>query len=104
VKKREIWTPVILLWANKFLDLLEYIFFFRTICGFFYKKVVSVVTWYTRPRLLLYVIIMRIQLVSGFILFVLLCLFLVLSVAMVARDVISLVPQLLNIPILAYNL
>jgi hypothetical protein len=71
-EKKEIWVPVILLWANKFLDLLEYIFFFRTIFGFFYKKVVSVVTWYTRPRLLLYVIIMRIQLVSIFILFVLL--------------------------------
>jgi hypothetical protein len=62
---------VILLWVNKFLDLLEYIFFFRTICKFFYKKIKSIVEWYTRPRLLLYLIIMRIQIVFGFILFLL---------------------------------
>lgn len=69
--KKESWFSTISFWGNKVLDVLEYMFFFRTIYGFFYKKILDSYAWYVRPRVLIDIIKFRIQLVFIFFVFLL---------------------------------
>lgn len=70
-EKTSSWYSVLSFWGNKFLDLLEYLIFFRTICRFFFKKIKDSYAWYRRPRVLEDRVILAAKFVLFFVVFLL---------------------------------